>query len=98
MIDRPEKDWTYNFQTTGVALLKGREELVTFDVDGYVTKISYAGDKCYEWDMFQKFKASSKRGTSIGRQPRPRLRPAMTPKSMRWRLQRMGHPVRHPGC
>lgn len=59
MIERPEKDWDYNFITMGVALLKTREEIVAFDKDGYVSKFSYAGDQCYEWDRYTRFRATA---------------------------------------
>ena len=42
-IERPERDWDYNFRTTGVALLRGPEKIVGFDEDGYVSVWSYAG-------------------------------------------------------
>ena len=58
MIERPEREWDYNFQTMGVALLKTAQKFVAFDADGYVSVYSYAGDQCYEWDMYRKIRAT----------------------------------------
>lgn len=65
-IERPERDWDYNFRTTGVALLRGPEKIVGFDEDGYVSVWSYAGDQCYEWDMYRRFNATETPPAGLG--------------------------------
>ena len=63
-VERPEKDWDYNFRTTGVALFKRKGELLATDEDGYVTTLQVSGDQCYEWDRFLPSRADANRPLS----------------------------------
>ena len=60
-VERPEKNWDYNFRTTGLALFKRKGRLLATDEDGYVATLDVHGDQCYEWDRFLPSRADANR-------------------------------------